>query len=155
MVVLYFVKSGFSYPQRNIMLLCPIIVGMAASKGRVREFQLKGFLRLAKILLFSVFMTVILKTGLLFTGILPGVTGFAPQSMTAALLCSIFAVEYSVNRQSSLFKWIIGATIPVIAVTRMAITAAGITIPFTFASLRFKKRLIFLIIVLIMGVALF
>ncbi len=137
------------------MLLCPIIVGMAASKSRVTDFQLKGFLRLTEMLLLAVFMTVVLRTGLLFTGILPWATGLAPQSITAALLCSIFAVEYSINRQRSLFQWIIGAAIPVIALTRMGITAVGITIPFTFASLRLKKRVIFTIIVLILGVALF
>ncbi len=154
-VVLYFVTSGFSYPQRNIMLLCPIIVGMAASKSRVTEFELKGFLRLTQMLLLAVFMTVVMKTGLLFTGILPGATGFAPQSITAALLCSIFAVEYSINRQKSLFQWIIGATIPVIALTRMAIMAAGITIPFTFASLGAKKRIIFLIIIGVLSISIF
>jgi O-antigen ligase len=100
-------------------------------------------------------MTVVLKTGLLFTGILPGASGFAPQSMTAALLCSIFAVEYSINRQRSLFQWIIGAAIPVMALTRTAITVTGMTIPLTFASLKLKKRAIFLTIVAVVGVTIF
>jgi O-antigen ligase len=100
-------------------------------------------------------MTVIIKSGLLFTGILPAATGLAPQSMTAALLCSVFAVEYSINKKRSLFKWIMGASIPAIGLTRMAVTATGITLPFTFASLKIKKRLIFLTIVAILGVTFF
>jgi O-antigen ligase len=51
--------------------------------------------------------------------------------------------------------WIIGAAIPFIALTRMAITAAGITIPFTFGSLKIKKRLIFLTIIAALGLILF
>jgi O-antigen ligase len=137
------------------MLLSPILVGMAVSAGGIREYQLKDFLVIMKWFLYLLFLSVLIRTGMLFTGILPAVTGLAPQSINAALLCSIFAVEYSNNKQRSLFQWIIGATIPVIALMRMAITAAGITIPFTFSSLRFKKRLIFLIIILALGVALF
>jgi len=154
-VILYFVKSGFSYPQRTVLLLCPLVVGMAASKGQITEFELSGFLRLTRILLLSLFLTVILRTGLLFTGVLPGATGLAPQSMTAALLCCIFGAEYAVNRKKSLVHWIAGAAIPIIALTRMAITATGMTMPFTFASLSLKKRVIFLIIVGIFGVTLF
>jgi len=154
-VVFYSIDSGFSYLQRNMMLVCPIIVGIAVSKSRIREVQLRGFLTLNKILLFGVFIAVVLKTGLLITGVLPLVTGFATQSVTATLLCSIFAAEYSISRNKSLFQWIVGAAIPVISLTRMAITAAGVTIPFTFASLKIKKRLIFLVIVAILGVGFF
>jgi O-antigen ligase len=154
-VVFYFIDSGFSYPQRNIMLLSPIIVGMAVSAGRISESQLKEFLVIIKCFLYLLFLTVVIRTGMLFTGVLPATTGLAPQSMTAALLCSIFAVEYSINRESNLVRWILGAAIPVIALTRTAIIAAGMTIPFTFASLKIKRRLIFLTIVAALSVTLF
>ncbi len=154
-VVFYFVDSGFSYLQRNMLLLCPIIVGIAVSTCRIREIQIEGFLALIRISVFVLFSIVIIKTGLLITGILPPVTGLAPQSITACLLCSIFAVEYSINRKSSLVQWILGAAVPVMALTRTAITVAGMTIPFTFASLKIRKRLIFLTIVAVLGVAFF
>ena len=154
-VVYYFVDSGFSYPQRNMMLLSSIMVGMAVSAGRTTESQLKGFLVLIKLFAYLVLLTIVIRTGLLFTGILPIATGFASQSMTAALLCCIFAVGYSMNIEKSLFQWIIGAAIPFIALTRTAIVAAGLTIPLTFASLKIRKRLIFLIIIAVLGVTLF
>jgi len=154
-VVFHFINSGFSYLQRNMMLLCPIIVGMAVSTHRIREIHLKEFLLLIRISVFVLFSIVIIKTGLLISGILPPVTGLAAQSITACLLCSVFAVEYSINRKSSLLEWVFGAAIPVIALTRTAITVAGMTIPFTFASLKIKKRLIFLTIVAIVGVTVF
>jgi O-antigen ligase len=154
-VVFYFLDSGFSYPQRNMMLLSSIIVGMAVSTGTIWEFQIKDFLVFIRCFVYFLFLTVIIRTGLLFTGVLPGTTGFAPQSMTAALLCSIFAVEYSNNRKSSLVHWITGVAMPVIALTRTAIAATGITLPFTFAPLKIKKRFIFLMIVAVLGVTLF
>jgi O-antigen ligase len=155
MVVFYFANSGFSYLQRNILLLCPIIVGMAVSTCQTREIQLEGFLALIRISVFVLFSLVIIRTGLLITGVLPPVTALAPQSITACLLCSILAVEYSINRKSSLVQWILGAAIPVIALTRTAMTVAGMTIPFTFASLKIRKRLIFLTIVAVLGVTVF
>jgi O-antigen ligase len=137
------------------MLTCPIIVGIAVSTSRIREIQSRGFLSIMKKFVFALFIIVIFKTGLLFTGILPSVTGLAVQSITAALLCSIFAVEYSINGGKNLFQWVIGASIPIIALTRTAITVAGMTIPLTLASLKIKKRLIFLTIVAVLGVAFF
>jgi O-antigen ligase len=154
-VVFYFVNSGFSYLQRNIMLVSPVIVGMAVSAGKIGESQLRDFRKLMTLLLFVLFLTVVIKTGFIFTGILPPISGLAPQGITAALLCSLFAVEYSINKRRGLLHWIIGAAIPFIALTRMAIAAAGITIPFTFASLKIKKRLISLTIIAALGVTLF
>jgi O-antigen ligase len=154
-VVFYFVNSGFSYLQRNIMLVSPIIVGMAVSAGRIRESQLKDFLALTTILLVALLLAVAIKTGFIFTGILPPISGLATQSMTAALLCCIFAVGYSMNKRRSLFQWIIGATIPFIALTRTAIAVAGLTIPLTFAALGAKKRIVFLIIIGVVSISLF
>jgi O-antigen ligase len=154
-VVFYFIGAGFSYPQRNIMLLSPILVGLAVSAGVIRESQLRSFLVIMKYFLYLLLFSVLIRTGMLFTAVLPPSTGLAPQSMTAALLCSIFAVEYSTNRKSSLVQWIVSAAIPLIALTRTAIAAAGMTIPFTFASLKIKNRLIFLTIIAVVGVSLF
>jgi O-antigen ligase len=151
----YFAASGFIYLQRNMMLLSPLVIGMAVSSGRIREVQLKGFLSLAGFLVFLLFFTISIKTGMLFTGVLPMWGGFAPQSMTAALLCCIFAVGYSLKGKEDLIRWIVGATIPVIALTRMGMVAAGLTIPLTFSSLGIKKRLAFLAVISIVGLSLF
>jgi O-antigen ligase len=137
------------------MLLCPVIVGTAVSAFHIREIQVRGFLELIRLFVLGFFIMVIIKSGLLFTGILPHAIGFAPQSTTAALLCAIFAVGYSIKRKTDLYLWIMGLAIPVIGLTRMAIIAAGVTIPFTFASLKIKKRLVLLTIIATMSVALF
>jgi len=137
------------------MLLCPIIVGMAVSTYPIRQTEIQNFLKLIRLFLFAFFFVVIVKTGLLFTGVLPYRTGLAPQSMTAALLCSIFAVEYSMNRKRSLFHWALGAITPVVGLIRMGIAAAGATIPLSFAPLGLKKRVVFFTIIACLTIALF
>lgn len=154
-VILYFINSGFSHPQRNIMLLCPIVVGIAVSTCPIREIQVKGFLELIGLLVSALFIMVIIKTGLLVKGTLPYSTGLAPQSITAALLCAIFAAGYSINRKADLYRWLMGVVIPVIALTRMAIIATGLTIPLTFASMKVKQRFIFVAIIAALGTSLF
>lgn len=154
-VGIYFVIGGFAFPQRNIMIICPIIVGIAVSTCRIREIQVKSFLELVRLFLYALFITVIIKTGLLLTGMLPHSTGLAPQSMTAALLCSIFAVGYSINRKIDLYRWLVAAALPVIALTRMAIMATSLTIPLTFASMKLKRRLIVFGIIAAFGISLF
>jgi O-antigen ligase len=154
-VVMYFAESGFSYLQRNTLLVCPIVVGVAVSTSRITERDLEGFLELARILIFALLAVVVVKTGLLFTGVFPTLTTLAPQSITAAILCCIFAAGYSFNIKKHLLFWVLGVCIPIIALTRTAITVIGMTIPLTFASLKLRKRVIFLAIVAVMGVALF
>lgn len=154
-VVFYFIYSGFSYLQRVTLLVCPIVVGMAVSTSRITEMDLEGFLELARILIFALLMTVLVKTGLLFTGIFPTLTALAPQSITAAILCCVFAAGYSFNIKKHLLFWVLGASIPIIALTRTAITVIGMTIPLTFGSLKLRKRVIFIAIVAVLGVALF
>ena len=154
-VVIYFAESDFSYLQRNIILVSPIVVGMAVSTSRITEIHLQGFLELVRILIFALFMTVVVKTGFLFTGIFPTLTALAPQSITAAILCCIFAAGYSFNIKQNLLLWVMGACVPIIALTRTATVVIGMTIPLTFASLKLRKRAIFLAIVAVLGIALF
>ena len=91
-IVFYFLDSDFSYLQRSMMLISPIIVGVAVSESTIREPQLRDFLSLTKLFLFLLFLTVVIRTGFMFTGILPRSSELSAQSMTAALLCCIFAL---------------------------------------------------------------
>ena len=155
LVFVYGINSEMSSLQRSIMLLCPIVVGIAVSTCSIREFQLQGFLKLIELLLFALLIIVIIRTGLLLRGMLPHSTGLAPQSITAALLCTIFAARYPINGKTDLYRWLMGMIIPVIALTRMAIIAAGLTMPLTFASMKIKQRLILFTIIAALGISFF
>jgi O-antigen ligase len=137
------------------MLVSPIIVGMAVSATRIRESEVRDFLVLMTLFVYLFFLTVVIRTGLLFTGILPPITGLATQSITACLLCCIFAVGYALKGKKYLSRWIIGASVPLIALTRTAMVVVGLTIPLTFAALGVKKRLIFLVIIGVLSISLF
>jgi O-antigen ligase len=133
--------------QRNVMLLCPLIVGMAVSRFTIKEVELQIFKKLYQYLAIALCMVVVLKSGLLITGTLPKVTGLAAEVMVATLLCGLFASRYGLGERRALTWWFALAAIPFIALTRMGIAAAGLTLPLTFAPLnRFKRILIIVLI---------
>lgn len=154
-LVLYFFVSRYPSLQRTVQLICPIVVGAAVSTITVSDTQAGRFIKVMKGFAIVIAIIAAFKTGLLLTGKIPSVTGLAAESMTALLLCCIFAAEYAGGKHLSLYWWGLMALLPVYALTRTAIACAGITLPFTFAPLRLEKRVIFLIAALILGVALF
>jgi O-antigen ligase len=75
--------------------------------------------------------------------------------MTGSLLCCLFAANYSFGRARDLIWWSAFAIIPVIALTRMGILAAGVSLPLTFAPLNFAKRFVFIFLIFIAGLFVF
>ncbi|NQT55524.1 MAG: O-antigen ligase family protein [Desulfobacteraceae bacterium] len=154
-LVVYHFASRYPSLQRTVQLICPLVVGVAVSTSTVNGNQVARFIRVIKGFAIVIAMVAAFKTGLLLTGTIPSVTGLAAESMTALLLCCIFAAEYAEGKHLSLYWWSLMAILPVYALTRTAIACAGLSLPFTFAPLRLDKRIIFLIAALIVGVALF
>jgi O-antigen ligase len=147
--------STFPNAQRSIMLICPVIVGMAVSTAHIDQKQLKNFSLLLKV--FSVglvFMTFIL-TGLLITGVLPDTTALAPQAITASLLLVFFAASYALEHPTDLFWWMGMVSVPIMAMTRMAILVSGLTLPVTLAPLKVWVRMLIIGILCFGGVILF
>ncbi|HTR80950.1 MAG TPA: O-antigen ligase family protein [Bacteroidota bacterium] len=154
-VVIEGYMSDYVNLQRSTMLLCPIIVGMAASTGRIDETQLFNFSLLMKVFALALLILTSLLTGLLVTGKLPGATGLAPQAITATILASFFASGYSFGRVNDLFWWSAIVLLPVVALTRMAIFVSGLSLPATFAPMKFPTRATLLVVVMLLGVGLF
>lgn len=126
-VYLIFAKAPNAF-QRSVMLLCPFVIGMTVSKLRIGERELENFNKLCRYLAVALYVTVLIKGGILLTGVLPEVTGLAAQVMTGTLLCSLFATNYVLGKKNELAWWVAFAAIPYIAVTRTAIVAAALTL---------------------------
>ncbi len=141
--------------QRSFMLMCPIFVGMTVSKFSVTDEALDKFTKLYRYMAISLYVVVMIKTGVLVTGTLPEITGLAAEVMTGALLCTLYAVRYSFGEKKALSWWAALAAIPIIALTRMGIVAAGASLPGTFAPLSVKRRLIIIAITIALGIPLF
>jgi len=155
LLVIYVSVSKHPSLQRTVQLICPIVVGVAVSISSVSASQITGLFKVIKIFAIVIVVMALFKTGLLLTGKIPLVTGLAAESMTALLLCCLFAAQYAEGKHLSLYWWSLMAALPIYAMTRTAIACAGFTLPFTFAPLRLDKRIIFLIVGLIIGSALF
>ncbi|MGC8724666.1 MAG: O-antigen ligase family protein [Acidobacteriota bacterium] len=130
--------------QRSVMLLCPLVVGQALSTYRLTAAQLSVVGVLMRWVAGALWVVVLLNTGLLVTGRLPAATGMAPQAITACLLASLFAAEFAEGRKGALAWWASIAVIPVIALTRTAIAAAAVTLPFSLGKVGLRRRLVFI-----------
>jgi hypothetical protein len=155
LLLIYLSVSRYPSLQRTVQLICPIVVGAAVSTSKLSASQVTGFLRVIKGFAIAIIIIAAFKTGLLLTGKIPSVTGLAAESITALLLCCLFAAQYVEGKHLNLYWWALMAALPVYALTRTAIMCAGITLPFTFAPLRVDKRILFLIVAIIVGVTLF
>jgi O-antigen ligase len=75
--------------------------------------------------------------------------------MTGSLLAVIFAVTFVYERKKDLLIWICLAIVPIIAMTRTAVVATGLTLPLTFAPFKMSKRFVLLIVIVVIGIGLF
>jgi len=141
--------------QRTAMMICPIIVGVAISTCRIQEEQLKSFYRMILIVTLFFFLFVLIKTGIIFTGKVPELTGLAAQVMTGSLLACYFICEYIYGNRNALGVWIGLSLVPIIAMTRTGIVATAITFPLTLAPIKFKTRVIIIFLIGILGLGVF
>jgi O-antigen ligase len=154
-IIIYQIFAPISALQRTVQLVCPIIIGIAVSTFRYSEAYIKKFISYCKYLAIALIVVVILRTGILLTGALPEITGLAAQVMTGMLLCTLFAARYATGIKKEILWWATLATIPVIALTRTAIVATGLTLPLTFAPLKLRKRAVILIAICLLGLVVF
>ncbi len=141
--------------QRSIMLLCPIIVGIAVSQYSITEQALQSFKKLYHYLAIALLIVAGFKSGLLITGALPKMASLAAEVMTGALLCSLYASRYALGEKKAMIWWGALAAIPIIALTRMGIAAAGVTLPLTFAPLKRFKRVFIIILIGVIELGIF
>jgi O-antigen ligase len=137
------------------MMLCPIVVGITVSKYSIRETELKQFSKFCEYAAFLFYLAIAFKSGVLLTGVLPGVTGLAPEVTTGSLLAALFAARFVYEKRHALYHWTALFIIPVVAMTRTGIIAAMITLPATFAPLNVRKRVIIFGIITFVGVGIF
>ena len=126
--------------QRSIMIICPIVVGVAASKYGLDVDQMGNVTALYKYIASALYGIVIIKTGILMSAALPEFAGLAPEVMTGTLLCTFFAVQFAQGDNKAIAWWSALAAIPLIAVTRMGMIASGLTLVLTPAPMKFVKR---------------
>lgn len=154
-LIIYLPVSEYKSLQRTMQLLCPIFVGFAVSTYSLNQVQIVSFIKKMKKLTIVIGVIALWETGIFLTGKFPWTTGLAGESMTAVLLCNLFATSYAIGNYEDIKWWVILVGITIFAVTRMAIAAAGLTLPLTFAPMSLKKRILFLVLALVSGLILF
>lgn len=142
--------------QRTLQLLSPLAVGMAVSTWRPTADDLQAFFASCRRLAYLLLFIVLLKTGVLLSGVLPGATGLAPEAISVTLLCTLFATSHVITRsKNDLLLWALLACVPIIAITRAAIAASLLTLPLSFAPISVFRRVVALALIALVGVAVF
>jgi len=154
-VLIYLFLSDYSAWQRSAQLLCPIVVGMAASTFRLDEEDLSVFIKHCHYLAVVLLFFAGIKSGILLTGRLPNITGLAAEAITGSLLATLFATQYTLGYHKALYWWFLMALLPVIAITRTAIVAIGLTLPLNFGPLKFNRRIMIIAAICVIGVIVF
>ncbi|MFC1828171.1 O-antigen ligase family protein [Thermodesulfobacteriota bacterium] len=155
LLIIYFFVFDYHVLQRTVQLICPVVVGMAVSTLNIKSSQVKSFITRFKPFSTILILIALWHTGTLVTGIIPSVTGLSPHSLTALIFCSFFAANYVSGNEKDLYWWVMMIGVPIFAVTRTAIAVAGLTLPLTFAPMKFKKRTALIIVGLMLSLALF
>jgi hypothetical protein len=141
--------------QRSVMLVVPVVIGIATSKVSVSQADLERLLVLCKWFAGAFLIVALAKTGIGETGRLPGTSGIAPEAITISLLCALFAASYSCGRKAYLGWWAVAALVPVIGLTRGPLVACALTLPLTLAPIKPLTRLAVFIAVVAGGLLLF
>jgi O-antigen ligase len=138
--------------QRTIMMICPLVVGMAVASFPVQPRQLAAFLRLLG--LFAVLLWVVLafRTPMFIT-----VWGapVAAAVMTSALICAFLAVEYTHVHRGYLVAWFLMLLPPIGCICRMASLASILTLPLTPARMALRYRVVLIVVGMALGLGFF
>ena len=151
----YSIVSDYQNLQRTVMLICPIIVGIATSTANIDDEQVSNFLLLMKVFTVTLIVILVVLTGMLLTGVLPGATGFAPQAITTLLLSALFISSFSYGNVKDIFWYLAAASIPIVALTRGPMVVTGLSLPFTFSPLKLQVRITMLVLITLVGIGLF
>lgn len=154
-IVLYALLSDYAGAiQRSAMLICPLFIGAAVSSLYVDYDTLNKFSKYLLYLSVGFIIVSVFKSGTLITGDLP-IYGDAAGMISITLISCYIAVRYVQGEPKLFYYWVLLQIIPFVQITRMATLANLATMPFTLAPLKLKKRIIFILIVIIAGTVMF
>lgn len=157
-IVLVYIGWNFDNAlQSATQILCPLVIGAAASTLRPSHEEKGEFLQLYRVAA-AVFLGIVvfLRLPMLFLGRLPETTGLAPETMTAMLFQSLFLCSYLLQRkQVDLLLYGACAAIPVVSLIRGSILGSLALAILTLAPLAPWRRLLIVAAALVIGFVVF
>lgn len=146
---------GPGFLQHLAQLICPLVVGIAASTLRPDEKGVSSLFRGFRLLTILLWLVVLARTPVLFSLRLPAYSNLASQTMTALLLACFFVVSYAHGLAKDLVFYAFLALVPILALTRTAMAVALTLLVTTLSPVSLSKRVVYGTLVVTVGLALF
>jgi hypothetical protein len=143
--------------QSAAQILCPVLVGAAASTLRPTAAQVNGFVRLMRWAGMAFLgIIVVLRLPMLLLGRLPDVTGLAAEAISALAFQAFYLCAFIMERKRvDLLLYLAFAAVPVVTVTRGPMLASLALALLTFAPLSLVKRVLVLGVAIVLGIGAF
>ncbi len=157
-LVLIYTAYGFDYAvQSAAQILCPLLVGMAASTLRPSEDQIETLMKwFRKGVLIFLAVVVFLYLPMLLLGRLPGATGLAPEAMSAMLFQSVFLCSYLFrSNKADLLLYLACAALTVVSLARGTMLGSLALAVFTLAPLGLTRRVFLIAAAAVAGLVIF
>jgi len=150
--------AGFANAyQSTAQILCPVVVGIAASTLRPRPAQIEGLVRAmrwAGVAFLGII--VFLRLPMLLLGRLPNVTGLAAEAISALVFQAFFLCAFIMERKRvDLLLFLSFAAVPLVTVTRGPMLASLALVMLTVAPLSLAKRGLILGVAVILSIGAF
>lgn len=140
--------------QYVLMLLSPLVVGIALSTIRVSESDKERVYSSLELYALVLAITCALAIGVA-EFVLPEQSSHAAQLMTLTVAAAYFAVRFVMGSRSALILWLILASLSALSLSRMAAFATAMTLPLTLAPMSTKRRVLVVGLAGVVGLAAF
>jgi O-antigen ligase len=158
LLVLVYIGWGKEYAlQSAAQILCPLLVGAAASALRPDKNDIEGFLKWCRVAA-VVFLVIIvfLRVPMLLFGQLPETTGLAPEAMSAMLFQSLFLCSWLLRRnKTDLFLYLALAGFVVVSLVRGPVLGSLALVLLTLAPLGLGRRIAIAVAAAVIGLVVF
>lgn len=155
---LFLVISSLLAPQgsarlRAVLMLEPLVVGLAASAFTVHGEDLQSLYNMLRVTLCG-FMVIFLARYVF--GPEEGRYMFAPQAITAVLFACMFAARYvTLSEKGSLLLYALVGLVPVLTTARATTLVAGLLYPLSLAPVSTRRRVLITGAVVLVGIGVF
>lgn len=139
--------------QRTLQILCPLVVGVAASTLRLSLDYLPAFTRLMQVTVILLLVSIAVNLNMVMTITSSGGSAMAPQAITAVLLSTYFFSLINTQSKGYIIYFAACLIVPFVTMVRGAIVGLAVSIVGSLSHQRLGTRIALALLIIAGGVA--